>query len=144
MFQYADQRLAAVVEAKSWIGTRFAEGACVKGIGVDCGRFLVGVFSAIGIATPELKTLPHFPHGWFLHKTGEDYLPIVQAFTEVTEEPLPGDIVMFRIGRQFAHGGIIIKWPQIIHAVDPMVQYALEYQIPFVGKDRLFLTPFKS
>ena len=29
----------------------------------------------------------------------------------------PGDFVVFRVGRCFAHGAIVIDWPRIIHAV---------------------------
>lgn len=137
-----EKRREVISEARSWIRTPFKDGACLKGLGVDCGRFLVAVFGNVNIPVPDIKTLPHFPHGWFLHKDGEDYLPIISAFTRPVEGPLPGDIVMFRIGRQWAHAGIIIQWPTIIHAVDPIVQYGLESQIPYVGKERLFLSPF--
>ncbi len=36
----AEQRAAIVKEALTWLGTPFVYGACVKQVGVDCGRFL--------------------------------------------------------------------------------------------------------
>lgn len=30
--------------------------------------------------------------------------------------PLPGDLVLWRFGRAFAHGAIVAAWPRIIHA----------------------------
>jgi len=142
MFQYDNARLSVCKIAESWIRTPFKEGAALKGLGVDCGRILCCVYREAGFNTPDIKTLPHFPHGWFLHRNGEDYLDIVKNFTKETDESLPANIVMFRIGRQWAHAGIIIQWPKIVHAIDPMVQYGLDHQIPFVGKERMFLTPF--
>ena len=32
---------------------------------------------------------------------------------------LPGDIVVWRYGRTFAHGGIVTGWPMVVHAFAP-------------------------
>lgn len=31
--------------------------------------------------------------------------------------PLPGDVILCKIGRLFAHGAIVTNWPMIVHAV---------------------------
>ncbi len=32
------------------------------------------------------------------------------------QHPRPGDIALFKVGRLFAHGGIVTQWPFIVHA----------------------------
>ncbi len=35
-----------------------------------------------------------------------------------TPTPGPGDIVLYKVGRSFAHGGVVIEWPRaVIHAL---------------------------
>jgi uncharacterized protein YijF (DUF1287 family) len=43
---------------------------------------------------------------------------IVMDRAREVETPQPGDVVLYRIGRCFAHGGIVVEpgWPTIVHA----------------------------
>jgi len=142
----AATRESVIAEAESWIGTPFVPEAraCIKGVGTDCGRLLVGVYRDVGVKTPTLESLPNFGRGWFLHKAGDDYLTIVSQFAREVPGPQPGDIVMYKLGRQWAHAGIIIAWPKIVHAIDPIVQFGIDGQIPHVSPraERKFLSPF--
>lgn len=109
------QRAAVVAEARSWLGTPYHHEARVKGAGVDCAQLLVGVFSAVElIAPPEIE---HYPPDWHLHRAGERYLGIVLDHArEIAGQPLPGDIALWRFGRCFSHGAVVVDWPLVIHA----------------------------
>jgi cell wall-associated NlpC family hydrolase len=104
--------------ARSWISTPFHDHAEVKGAGCDCATFMKGVFVEAGLVEPF--TLDHYSPQFFLHQSEERYLGWVQKFAREIpqEEAGPGDIVLYAIGKCFAHGAIIINpgWPNIIHA----------------------------
>lgn len=94
--------------------TPYHHQADVKGAGVDCGMLLVRVYQAAGLV-PDFDPRPYSPD-WHLHQGEERYLGFVQQYGDAVEEPEPGDVVVYRFGRCFAHGGIVIDWPQIVHA----------------------------
>jgi cell wall-associated NlpC family hydrolase len=74
------------------------------------------VYRAAGLIH-EIPT-GHYPPDWHLHRDTERYLDIVlRHATEVPAPTGPGDFVLYRFGRAFAHGAIIVDWPTIIHAV---------------------------
>lgn len=106
-----------LAEAASWIGTPFHDCASQKGVGVDCAMLLKRVFETSG-AVPEFDTGPYSPQ-WFLHRGEELFMSTVLAYArEISEENvLPGDVVLYKIGRCYAHGAIVESWPcSIIHA----------------------------
>ena len=52
-----------------------------------------------------------------MHRDREWYKEFADKWGKSVEcAPLPGDFVLYRIGRIFSHGAIVINWPQIIHA----------------------------
>ena len=111
------QRAAVVAEARAWLGTPYHHEGRVKGVGVDCLQLLAAVFSAPKVALIEAPKIPHYPWDWHLHRDAERYLEGLTRYTrEIDGAPSPGDIVLFRFGRCFSHGGIVVKWPVIIHA----------------------------
>lgn len=113
-----EARRLVVAEALSWIGTPYAPGGDVKGGGVDCGMLLVRVFVDTGLV-PPFDPRP-YPPQWHMHQVEEKYLGWVEQFaTEVTDRsrPLPGDIIMFKFGKTFSHGAIVIDYPILVHAV---------------------------
>lgn len=114
----AAQRAAVCAEARSWCGTPYHHAARVKGRsgGVDCAQLVWAVFFNCGL-TPFLP-LENYSRDWFLHRSAEQYLGIVLDRAHEVAEPKPGDVVLFKIGHCFAHGGIIVEpgWPVIVHA----------------------------
>lgn len=108
--------------AKSWINTPYISNAMVKGArgGVDCAMILVGVYREAGWIPQDFDPRPYPPH-WHLHKQEERYLGFIRELAyEITEkELLPADIVMFRVGKLFAHSVIVIDWPQCLGARAP-------------------------
>jgi cell wall-associated NlpC family hydrolase len=110
-----EQRAAVIKEACTWIGTPFHPESRLKGVGIDCGTFLLEVFERVGML-PHTE-LEHRAHDWHVHSTDAIYLREILKYAHRVESPLPGDIALFQYGKQAAHGAIVIEWPTIvIHA----------------------------
>jgi hypothetical protein len=106
---HEQERQLVVAEARSWIGTRYHHCADVKGMGVDCAMILVRVYQAVGLI-PEFDPRP-YPPRWHLHQGEERYLGWIRKFAHPVETPGPGDVILWRVGRCFSHGGIVTEWP---------------------------------
>jgi cell wall-associated NlpC family hydrolase len=122
-------RAIVVNEALSWVGTRYHHMGTVKrrmnafGVttdrgGVDCATLLTCVYANAGIIDPVV--LDHYPPDWHMHQGAERYLrQLLKHSTEISEAlALPGDVVLFRWGKVYSHGAILIEpgWPNIVHA----------------------------
>ena len=110
-------RSAVVAEAFSWLRTPYNHRGRLKGIGVDCAQFPLLVYSACGVIEPF--DTGDYPPDWHLHRSEERYLgPVRRLAREIDPADLQaGDFVVYRVGRCFAHGAIVIGWPRIVHAV---------------------------
>jgi cell wall-associated NlpC family hydrolase len=108
-------RQQAVIDAAhTWLRTPWHHRARVKGAGVDCAQLLIGVFAEAGLVD-EFDT-GEYPADWMMHREEERFLSFVTRYADPVESPAPGDVVIYLVGRCFAHGGIVIDWPDIIHA----------------------------
>lgn len=112
------ERDEVIAVARSWIGTPFHNNAGLKGIGVDCAHFLACVFQEAGVV--ERFEVERYSPQWFLHRDEERFMRVVmqKAKREIGEaEAQKADIVLYKLGRLYAHGAIIIEWPgRVIHA----------------------------
>jgi cell wall-associated NlpC family hydrolase len=107
----------AIAEAKTWIKTPYHSGAKLKGVGVDCGQLLIGVYESAGIISRGDCEPGHYAFDWHLHRSEEKYLSWVKKYCDqIDGEPLPGDIAVFQFGRCVSHAGIVLEWPRIIHS----------------------------
>lgn len=112
-----EQREAVILEAESWLKTPHHNGARKKGIGVDCGQFPLAVYEAVGLipqTTPD-RYSPQF----HLNRSEEWYLSLcLQLGKGLPAGALPkrGDFALYKVGRVFSHGAIVIDWPKIIHS----------------------------
>lgn len=107
-------RARVLVEACSWLRTPYRHHGDVRGSGVDCAMLLVRVYHGAELI-PDIDPRP-YPVQWHLHKGAERYLSWVEQYAKPVSSPKAGDIVVYRIGRAFSHGGIVVNWPIIIHA----------------------------
>lgn len=145
-------RAEVVAEAKSWIGTPYRPAQRVKGPkgGVDCLTFVAEVYEQVGIL-PHYEA-PYYPPDWHLHRDDERYadgileqirLHCPGAAGEIPGPPESGDIVLFRFGRCFAHGGIVTSWPRLIHAWNGAGVVPATADQPLLGRrSRRFFSPF--
>jgi len=99
------ERAAVVAAARSWIGTPYHNCADVKGAGVDCGMLIVRAYVDTGLVAP-FDPRP-YPPDWHLHRSDERYLGFVFERCAEVAAPQPGDVMIFRIGRCYSHGGIV-------------------------------------
>ncbi|HEY5046928.1 MAG TPA: hypothetical protein VII49_02780 [Rhizomicrobium sp.] len=113
----SEQRARFVAEAKSWLGTPFRDQGDVKGSKgcVDCAMLLVRSAVDSGLL-PAFDPRP-YPPQWHLHRDEERFLAIVGRLgKEVDRAAIPGDVIVWRVGRCFAHGGIVVENDHVIHA----------------------------
>jgi NlpC/P60 family putative phage cell wall peptidase len=103
-------RAHVVAEAKSWLGTPYHHHARIKGVGVDCAQLLCAVYEACG-CVPHIDR-GNYAHDWHLHR-GEElfirWLEMVGAKLLPHQQPEPGDVAVFRYGRVFSHGAVVVE-----------------------------------
>jgi cell wall-associated NlpC family hydrolase len=112
----SDPRRAAVVaEAQEWIGTPFHHHARVKGAGVDCLHLLAEVYERCGLIGHVEPG--YYPADIMLHQGDERFFQGLLGYgREIEGPPEPGDVALFKYGRIFSHGTIVVAWPRVIHA----------------------------
>lgn len=116
-----------VEESLTWVNTPFRDEQGVKGAGVDCAYLPLRVCQAVGLISPDYKPAHYSPqvmlnsplqtNKWALrHETTTEYLETIHKFcVEISEsEVQPGDFVLFKVGTSWAHGGIVIRYPDFI------------------------------
>jgi cell wall-associated NlpC family hydrolase len=138
-----EQRAAVVAEAMTWLGTPWRHRGRVKGAGVDCAQFVIKAYAGAGLID-DFDT-GEYPRDWHIHKDEERFLTFVPSFArEIAESEVgPGDLVLFRIGRVYSHGAIVIAWPQGIHAwikADSVALCDLDRDAQLISCDRKFFT----
>ncbi|MET4238628.1 hypothetical protein BjapCC829_21985 [Bradyrhizobium barranii] len=114
------QRAAVVAAARTFIGTRYRNGAAIKGVGVDCATLISLSFTEAGVRPPI--AIEPYSSQWHLHSTAPLYEnAIEQNGCHEVEMPKVGDIALYFQGRQFAHGAIVsgVAPLRIIHAFAP-------------------------
>lgn len=140
-------RQQIVAAARSWIGTPYISNAMIKGPrgGVDCAMILVAVYQEVGLVPKSFDPRP-YPAQWHLHRNEERYMRHVLTFMKEVAAPperVPkaGDIVMFLLGRVFAHAGIVTAWPNIIHAMGGSCVVPADVSLHTTGKRALANMP---
>lgn len=114
-----ETRQRVVAEALTWQGTPHVHRQALKGRAVDCAMFPLAVYRAVGVLG-EID-IPEYSQQWHLHHSEEIYLnKVIELGAVETDSLEPGNFIIWKIGRTYSHGGIIVSWPRIIHAVARM------------------------
>lgn len=112
--------MRVVAEARSWLKTPFRHKARIKGSngGVDCAHLLCEVYERAA-CTPHIEPEDYVIQT-MLHGSEERFLPVMEAHGREIDpsDAREGDAVIFRCGRSYSHGAILIEpWPGLlIHA----------------------------
>lgn len=114
MTDEAAQRAAVVAEARTWLGTPFRDQADRKGAGVDCAMLLVRSFVDTGVL-PPFDPRP-YPPRWHLHKDEERFLGWIRTLGRETEELKAGNVILYKEGRCFSHGALLVDPGHVVHA----------------------------
>lgn len=131
-----EKRQEVIRVAKEWLRTPYHHLGKVKGCGADCAMFPLAVYQECSVLPADFKP-PEYSMQWHLHRSDELYLKAIEPFTRekvgtgfygssgrmvgfTTEvRPAPADFVVFKFGRTFSHGAIVVDWPVIIHSYIP-------------------------
>lgn len=105
--------------ALTWIGTPYHHHSGIKGVGCDCVHLLIKVYVEAGLM--EDYDPGYYPPQFFMHSDEERFLKKVLGYSrEIPEaEAGVGDVVLYKLGKCYAHGAIIVSpgWPHsIVHA----------------------------
>ena len=115
----AAARAAVVAEALSWLGTPYAHRQRLKGVGVDCAQLPLAVYTAAGVLGET--DVGAYAAQWHLHRGEELYLQHLDrlgARELLQPEAQPGDFAIWRYGRTFSHGAMLVgPGGRIVHAV---------------------------
>lgn len=122
----AAQRSSVCAIAKTWLHTPFRDQGKVKGKdgAVDCAMLLVAVFQEAGLLDPAYDPRP-YPPQFHLHHGEERFLKQIENIIEMHGRgaekagkmpAVPGDLIVYRVGRCFSHGGLVIENGQLLHA----------------------------
>ena len=114
-------RRQVVEEAMSWLRTPYMQQQDKKGGGVDCSMLLVRCWVDTGILQP-FDPRPYSPN-WHMHKEEEKYLAWMDTLAvPIKREELDiADVLLFKVGKCFAHAGIVTELSpdgriKIVHA----------------------------
>jgi cell wall-associated NlpC family hydrolase len=104
-----------VAAAEGWLRTPYQHAQRCRGAGVDCINLLCAAYEEAGLS--RHIELPFYPPDWMLHRSEERFLMgVIETRLEQVQRPGTGDIALFRYGRCYSHGAIVISWPSVIHA----------------------------
>jgi len=111
------ERARVAAEACAWLGTPYHHRACLKGVGVDCAQLPIGVWSAVGLI--QKFDTGDYPADWHLHREEERYASFVLRYADeiAAADGQAGDLILFKFGRAFSHGAILIAPGVVVHAV---------------------------
>lgn len=139
-FVTAEARQRVVMEACRWLRTPYHHKARVLGAGIDCSMLLAEVYEAARLIQ---HVEPDYPPDWHLHRSEELYVQWLERCggVEIAGPPQPGDVAVWRIGRTYSHGAIVINWPTIIQAyIGRGVEYASAHDEPLASRPVRFFS----
>lgn len=109
-------REKVATEALAWLGTPYHPHGRLQGVGVDCAMLLAEVFEACGhVAHVDAGV---YPTDWHLHRTEELFVGwLERAGAHRVQTPALGDVGLWRFGRTWSHGSIVVAEDlQMVHA----------------------------
>lgn len=114
--------LAAVAEARLWLGTSYVHQAAVRGAGTDCLGLLRGVWAALYGAEPEI--IPAYTQDWAEPSNTEELWQAAGRWLVEVRRPevALGDVLLFRM-----RAGSIAKHLGIVSAVGPEASFIHAY-----------------
>ena len=129
-------------EARSWVGTPYLHYTAKKGLGCDCGLFIMKVYENAGLITFEHPDF--YPQDWAFHSpTGEMFEEIVKRYcVEISEDKLDvGDIILYKFGKTLSHASILLERDMIIHSELPIgVKVSNRYTNQWIDRERKYYT----
>lgn len=109
-------RQQVVATARMWLDTPYQHQASVRGAGCDCLGLIRGIWRALYGAEPEAP--PNYTPDWAEECGQETLLQAARRWLRPTDDPQPGDVLLFRMrdGSPCKHIGILAAPDRLIHA----------------------------
>lgn len=121
-FENAEKRTQLIWEADGWVGTPFRFKAMVKGVGVDCVHLAAALYIATGFLEsfkPPRYSLEESMHSGVTKVI--DWIELSGRFRQLPAptpgELMPGDLLLFRIGKVEHHVGVAIGRDYFLHVI---------------------------
>lgn len=112
------EREAFCKELLTWQRTPYVPEGRVKGAGTDCGLLILQSFENVGLL-PHID-IPHYPIDIACNCSTPMYLNKIKEYcTEISEEPLPGDILVYKFSGSLVphHASVVLNKEYVIHAL---------------------------
>jgi NlpC/P60 family putative phage cell wall peptidase len=136
------QRIAVAREALTWLGTAYHHHARIKGVGVDCVQLLCAVYEACGLVAPIATGT--YATDWHLHRSEEIYASSCSRYAQRVDAPRLGDVALYKFGRCFSHGGIVVDHDLVLHAyLGRGVIMTRFSEDPLMGREVQFFSPWR-
>lgn len=91
-----------------WLGTPYHHNAKIRGVGVDCARFVIGACEDAGLLEKDSLVLGDYSNEWALHHTRDVMHEVAEKYGIQVKNPRRGDIftnmVVWRVMRVFIWG----------------------------------------
>lgn len=125
-------RAELVIEARSWIPTKYHRRGMIKNVAADCGSFIGCVLVAGGLLDTDkfnarMEEIRALGDDWFFHKSASAYTDIVNECVPIAGKRMtygmPGEpsgnvlLMQTHNSRHRNHGGIVTVWPKLIHCM---------------------------
>lgn len=122
-FEDENRRKQLYEELESWVGTPYRHHCMMKGKGVDCIHFAVGVLYALNVFD-ELPPIDYVPEDWALHDTQDLILERVAQYSKTVEMSkkdgyMDGDVFLYRFAQSSSHVSLYCRG-QIYHSLTNM------------------------
>lgn len=115
MMTEAEQREKVITTAQSFLRTPYHHRGMTRA-GLDCATLILLCAMAAEIV-PTGESLPYYPFQWNVNASRESLIDFIRKFCpEFPGPPKPASLVVWKMGRTFSHGAIVVKWPMCIHA----------------------------
>jgi hypothetical protein len=139
----ATARRLFIEEAFEWVGTPFRDCGDIRGPkgAVDCAMLLVRCAVVAGLIDKDFDPRPYSPR-WHVHRGEEKFIDFLVALgcrelspprsggvarpaapraqrgesAEGGDAPRIGDILVWRFGRCYGHGAILVNREEVVHA----------------------------
>jgi len=125
--------------ARRFIGTPYHHCGRIEGVGIDCANLLCLVYEEAGLA-PHCDPRP-YPPDWAMHRGEERFIRWLEFCGGTRcEAPRAGVVALFRYGRCFSHGAIMLDDVQCVHAYKPSGKVIISRidQEPLFGRECQF------
>ena len=99
--------------AGTFLGTPYVPRGMVPGLALDCGTLLWHTYNKV-ISLPMFPA--DYPSDWALHREDTRYLDWIAPFVVEVRRPVRGGISVYKYGRSFSPGAIVLDRHHVIHA----------------------------